>query len=147
MDTFKSTFIKGEVIQFKIFLCELVHQAIEMFSDINEYTITFKNNNCISEIKLGEFESETGISDIALFTCQQIKNCIIGPPEYCSITNTGVLNMYTFNNVFSQTGLTPQASSQREIDMIIELIYSGGYSPTVKTSYKVVKSNNKITKF
>jgi len=138
-----TTFIKGEVIQFKIFLCELVYQAIEMFPDISEYTIAFKNNNCISEIKLGEFKSETGVSDIALFTCQQIKNGIIEPPEYCSITNTGILNMYTFNNIFSQMGRTQQTDSEREIDMIIELIYSGGYSPTVKTSYKVIRSNNK----
>ena len=54
------------LLSFRIYICELVYNAINLFPEISEYTITAKNENGSSTIKFGLFHELTDDGQLAM---------------------------------------------------------------------------------
>ncbi len=54
------------LLSFRIYICELVYNAINLFPEISEYTITAKNENGTSTLKFGLFQELTDDGHLAM---------------------------------------------------------------------------------
>ena len=54
------------LLSFRIYICELVYNAINLFPEISEYTITAKNDHGTSTLKFGLFQELTDDGHLAM---------------------------------------------------------------------------------
>jgi hypothetical protein len=109
------------VLTFRTFICELIYQATQMFPDIIEYTITCKNNVGTVILKMGTFtDPDSPVPDHLTIT---------NGDGWCSLSKVDIIKMYVANRI-----PTPD---HFKTNMMIDLLYSGGDEPSVKTSYTI----------
>lgn len=118
-----------KIITFRTYLCELIYRAVQYFPDIMEYTIECKNDSGKVTIKLGKFENETEVPDVALVTT---------PCGTCSLSKAAIIKIYSANRL--------RTPDHRQTNMLIDCIFNGGYEPRVKTSWKINPNFDFLTK-
>uniref|UniRef100_A0A6C0AYE3 Uncharacterized protein n=1 Tax=viral metagenome TaxID=1070528 RepID=A0A6C0AYE3_9ZZZZ len=125
-----------EILSFKIFICELVYNGINLFPEICEYTITCENEIGTCQFILGNFEvpAEDGLPCMAVYKNlgkQNIKKEDREEPIVCHFELQDIKKIYC-NNRHSNVG-------QDEINTLVMLMYMGGSMPTVSTTSKINK--------
>jgi len=117
-----------DILSAKVYICELIFNGINMFPEISEYTITFKNENGICHIVLGLFEeyADKGSGNPCMAKCVSSEFEDI----YC-LELSDIQNLYCYNRY--------READDSIIDTIMVLVCMGGSIPTISTSFK----NNK----
>ena len=124
LDNFKSNFIKGEVISFRTFFCELIYNAINMFSEIEEYIITCSSSGIITNTL------QFGLYGDGVYAKLSSKD------QYCELSREDIVKLYIANRT-----LKPD---NNKINTIIQILYfTGKHAPSITTSM-TMKSNNSI---
>ena len=103
---------------FRIYVCEIIYNAIQLFPDIIEYTITFENDNGITILKIGKFEDDCWGQILTSDGC------------YCNLSRVDMSILYISNKIKSDYG---------RLCMIIEVLRNGINEPKVKTSFIINK--------
>ena len=119
-----------DLVSLRIMICELFYNAVKLFPDISEYTITCKNEITTTDIVIGKL------------TCKDEENecsyCYLGNDITTYIMNKEeVFYMYTANRVFEP--------NYDFINTVIGLIVlNGKYFPKITTSFINKPSSYKI---
>lgn len=119
-----------DMFSFKMFVCELIYNAINLFPDIYEYTMKFRNENGITYIRLGSFSE---LSDDG-FDCMA-KIVSIDSEDIYSLNRNDIKSLYC-NNRNSDI-------DNELINTLIVIICMGGRIPSVTTSFKINKNEMK----
>ena len=117
-----------EFAVFKMYICELIYNAINFFPDVYEYTITCKNEQGTSTLCFAVFED----------MCDDNHHCM-------AKLVTSDIEMYNLN---LEEIKVLYMSNRHEgvdsfiVDTMVMLMCMGGNIPRVSTSYKLNENNN-----
>ena len=115
-----------DILSFRIMLCELIYNAINLFPSIYEYTITCIGNNTAT-MKIGYFDVLDDNAEPAVIT-------ITNPLGNYKLNKVNVYQLYRHNR-------DPDIDMET-INSVSVLMLMDGSIPIIKTSYKS-KSDNK----
>ena len=124
-----------DIFSFKIFVCELIYNAINLFPGIYEYTIKFKNENGTTYLRFGNFEE---LSDDG-FECMG-KILSVDSEDVYSLSRKDITNLYCNNR--------HPIVDKDLISSLVLIVCMGGSIPTVSTTFKINKNELKnVLKF
>ena len=123
-----------ELFAYKLYLCELVYNGINLFPEVCEYVITCKNDIGTSFIAFGIYADlgEDGHPVMAKYINTYLDEV------YC-LSLKDISDFYC-NNRYHDV-------EQSMINIIVSLMLMGGKTPTITTSYKINNKHFKNMKF
>lgn len=119
-----------DLLGFRIYICELVYNAINLFPDISEYTITCKNEKGTSYLTFGSFKEHICEGHPCM---GQFKGNFDSKPFYLSLQD--IKSLYMANRY--------PGVDQETVNNIVVAMFMSGTLPKVTLSYKSAKSFTK----
>ena len=119
-----------DIFAFKMFVCELIYNAINLFPDIYEYTIKFKNRNGTSYLRFGNFGE---LSDDG-FECMG-KIVSIDAEDIYSLSRSDIKSLYCNNR--------NENVDHDLINTLMVIVCMGGPIPSITTWFKINKNEMK----
>ena len=112
------------LLSFRIYICELVYNAINLFPEISEYTITSKNENGTSTLKFGLFNETTDDGHEAMGV---FKSNFADESFYLS--HAHIKSLYMANRHID-------VDHETVTTVIVSMYMSGSMPPIVSVDYK-----------